>query len=232
MRTWFKSTFLGCVILSSLAASGESQNLSEDHQAKVDALVVAAYESASEKFPCKVKDRGKPRMLRWQDVDRCLNEAYNRVDWEALSEQLQNLGREGGYSENDLASAVESSLSAHAMTYDKVLKPKKIESLLPLTNSVLKYLPEDALLDYPVFDKAGERIGTFSGPYGFDKKGGLTGANTYRMIIFQYKDPYGQVRSSSAGGKVLLLDSFGIPWKGAMSQPGFRLLSDKLLSRQ
>lgn len=225
------ATIMGCLILTCAGASVGNQNPSEDLPAGVDAVVEAAYSAASEKFPCKVKDRGKPKMLRWQDVDRCLNEAYNRVDWENLSRQLQELRRKSGYSEEELASSVESSLSAHAMIYEKVLKPKNIDALLPLSNSLLKYLPEDSLLDYPVYDKSGGKIGTFSGTYSFEKLGGLTGANTYSMTIFQYTDSNGEIRSSSAGGKVLLLDSFGIPWKGAMSQPGFRLPSDKLLPR-
>ena len=135
--------------------------------------------------------------LRWQDVDGCLNEAYGRVDWDSLSRQLQELREKGGYSQDDLASAVESSLSAHAMTYGKVLKPKNIEALLPLSNSVLKYLPEDSLLDYPVFDKSGIKMGAFSGVYSFEKPGGLTGANTFRMTIFQYTDFGGEIRSAS-----------------------------------
>jgi len=31
------------------------------------------------------------------------------------------------------------------------------------------------------------------------------------------------------GGILLLLDTFGVPWKDAVSQPGFRLPSDKIV---
>ncbi len=231
MRFWHEPIFLSCAALICFVASGAIQGSSEDLLAKVDQVVVSAYQSASEKFPCKVKDRGKPKILRWQDVDRCLNDADKNVDWESLSRQLRELAEAGGFSQSELASAVEESLSNNAMNYEKVFSVKNIEVLLPLSNSLLRYLPADSLLDYPVFDKSGTRMGSFVGVYTFDKAGGLKAANTFRMSIFQYTDPNGEIHSAAEGGKVLLLDSFGIPWKGAMSQPGFRLPSDKLLPR-
>jgi hypothetical protein len=84
-------------------------------------------------------------------------------------------------------------------------------------------------MDLPVFEKfSGKRIGTFSGGYNYDKSGGLAAANTYRMSGFQYTDLKGEIQTPS-GVNRLLLDSYGVPWKGAVSQTGFRLLSDKLI---
>ncbi len=209
--------------------SGLGQNLTEELQTKVDAIVVAAYQSANAEFPCRLKTRGKPKMLRWQEVDRCLNQADDRVDWEALSQQLQDLRNSVyGLTESDFSQALELSLSAHAITYSQVfsVSDNDLNALLPLTNSLLKYLPDDSLMHLPVFVKEGDRIGTFSGKYFFERGGGLATAINYRLAFFQYTDSNGEIRSVSDN---LLLDSFGVSWKGAINQRGFRLPSDKLL---
>jgi hypothetical protein len=190
-------------------------------------VIVTAYQSATAEFPCKLKAGGKPKMLRWQDVENCLNGADAEVDWEDLSQQLQNLRQNGGFSKIDISLAVESALSAHAIPYDKVFSVKNADALLPLSNTLLKFLPADSLQNLAVFDKSGARVGTFAGGYSFDKSGGLTAAHNYRMSMFQYTDLRGSIQSPAIGSK-LLLDSFGVPWKDAVSQPGFRLTADKL----
>jgi hypothetical protein len=225
-----KSVLSSCVLLTGLAASGYGQDASADLRAKVDELISSAYRSASVKFPCKLKTRGKHKMLRWQEVDRCLNDANDRVDWEGLSRELQQIRNDGRYQRIDVSSAVESSLTAHAILYDRVFLVKKAEALLPLSNSLLKFLPTDSLLDLPVYNDSGERIGAFAGVYFYEKSGGLAAANSYRMSFFQYKDPNGKMQTPATGGR-LLLDSYGVPWKGASYQPGFRLPSDRLVSR-
>jgi hypothetical protein len=102
---------------------------------------------------------------------------------------------------------------------------KEAEALLPLSNSLLRFLPEDSLLDLPVYDNSGKRIGTFAGVYSFEKIGEISGARN-RHALFQYKDLKGSIQASPDR---LLLDSFGVPWKDALSQSGFRLPSDKLV---
>jgi hypothetical protein len=215
MRGSLKFIVLACTLLVGSAASAYSQSPSENLKAKVDAVIAKAYESAAAKFPCRVKARGKAKMLRWQDVEKCLNSANDRVDWEDLSQQLQKMRESEGFRAVDISSAVESSLSAYAIPYNKVFLVKEMEALLPLSNSVLKFLPVDSLMDLPVYNKSAERIGLFSG-------------TRNRYTLFQYTDTKGNIQPSP---ERLLLDSFGVPWKGVISQPGFRLPSDRLVPR-
>jgi hypothetical protein len=205
------------------------QSPAEELRAEVDVLVSAAYELAAEKLPCKVKPRGKAKMLKWEDVDKCLHKANERVDWEELARKLDIILQDNRFQRVDVIAAVESSLSAHAMPYDKVFRVKNMEALLPLTNSVLNFLPPESLMDLPVHDKSGERMGTFSGKYAYDRGGGLTMANSFSISHFQYTDLKGRMQAPTTK---LLLDSFGVPWKGARSQPGFRLPADELLSKR
>jgi hypothetical protein len=230
MRTLLHSIVLACLALACTATSGMCQKVSRDLNAKLDEVVLAAYQAATAGFPCRLKTSGKPRMLHWQQIGSCLQGAEDAVDWEKLSLQIQDLRKSSGLSTMDISAAVESSLSAHAVPYDKVFSVgvKDIEALLPLSNSLLRFLPEDSLLDFPVIDKSGTKVGTFSGVYTFETAGSLNAAKTYRLSVFQYADLHGNIQS---GGK-LLLDSFGVPWKGAKSQPGFRLPLDKLLSKR
>ncbi len=217
-------------ILSFISLPARCQDIPAEMKSKIDALVVGAYETAAAGFPCKIKTRGKADMLRWEDVDRCLNRAAARVDWEALSTQLRELRASVyGISADGFADAVESSLSSHSLKYEKVLIVKDAKARLPLTNSVLKFLPADSLQNLPVFDNTGIQIGTFSGTYSRERGGGLSTANTFRLVYFQYTDKNGNMQSTSDR---LLLDSFGVPWKDALSQPGYRFPSDKLLSRR
>ena len=198
-------------------------------QKGIDEVVSSAYQTASARFPCKLRAHGASKMLKWQTVDGCLNDAYNSVDWSELSERIVKLRQRAGSLAGEMPAMIESSLTAHALPYEKVFVVSNEEALLPLTNSILKFLPPDSLMDLPVFEKAaGKRIGTFAGVYAYDKGGGLAAANTYRMSVFQYTDLKGTIQTPTTENR-LLLDSYGVPWKGAVSQPGFRLLSDKLI---
>jgi hypothetical protein len=228
MQVLFKSIIPAYMLLALPAVSAYSQNPSADLKAKIDAVVSEAYQAAAANFPCKLKARGRAKMLRWQDVEKCLNNANDRVDWEALSLELQKIRENGRYQATDISSAVESSLSAHAIPYDRVFLVKEKKALLPLSNSLLKFLPADSLMDLPVYDKSGTRMGTFSGVYSFEKVGEISGVKN-RYSLFQYTDLRGRMQ---AAPDRLLLDSFGVPWEGAISQPGFRLPSDRLLLRR
>jgi hypothetical protein len=227
MRRSISALLFACIFLW-LARSSSAQSLSSELQKGVDEIVTSAYQTASAEFPCKAKSHGKYQMLKWQTIDACLNDAYNRVDWTDLSERVSKLSERAGSLAGEIPAMIETSLTSRAIPYDKVLLVTNTEALLPLTNSVLKFLPPDSLMDLPVFENTGKRIGTFSGVYTYDKSGGLAAANSYRMAIFQYTDLKGEIQTPS-GVNRLLLDSYGVPWKGAFSQPGFRLYSDKLI---
>jgi len=203
------------------------QYITTEAEAKIDSLIVAAYQSAEEEFPCKVKAGGNPRMIRWQDIEKCLNDAEDRVDWGSLNKQIETLRVDGGFLQLDILETVESALSAHAIPYTRVFKVNKEDALLPLSNTVLKFLPPDSLIDLPVFDKRTKKqIGTFSGVFTYEKSGGLSAANSYKLSFFQYTDMKGDLQTPTV--RNLLLDSYGVPWEDASSEPGFRLTSNKL----
>jgi hypothetical protein len=209
-------------------AWGIGQNASADLKAKVDAVVAAAYQSASASFPCKLGAvQDKVKILRWQDIDKCLNYANDQVNWEELSLQIQKIRESSRYSSMDMLSVIESSLAAYVIPYNKVFRVKETKVLLPLSNSLLKFLPATSLMDLPVFNNSGNRVGTFSGVYIFEKAGAFSG-NIQRHSLFQFTDPAGNMQSSPDR---LLLDSYGVPWKDAESQPGFRLPPDRLMPK-
>jgi hypothetical protein len=213
-------------LLNPGAAQDSAQDVPKPLKDQIDTIVAGAYAAASQGFPCKIKGRGKPKILRWEQVDRCLNEAADRPDWEALSDKLTALRiASRGVSVAELKAAVDASLDAHALPFEKVFAVSGEKVLLPLTNSLLKYLPPDSLANLPVTDKRGKSVGTFAGVYSFERMGGLASANTYKLSLFQYTDRNGNLQSAT---DKLLLDSFGVPWSEAKSQRGFRLVSDKL----
>jgi hypothetical protein len=225
MKALIKSILLNCVLLAGIAWHASAGTLPDQLETRVNAVVTKVYESASAKFPCKLGYAGgKGKMLKWQDVSKCLNGANDRVDWEDVSRQLKNIKKEFGLSSMEISTLVESSLAAHTVPYEKVFKVKKTEGRLPLSSSLLKFLPEGSLQGSPVYEKSGTQVGTFSGVYSFDKNGGGLSGSPHRL--FQYTDSKGNFHGSS---EQLLLDSFGVPWKEAATQPGFRLPPDKIV---
>jgi hypothetical protein len=214
-----------------LDLSGMSQTLPADVAKRVDLLLDSALKPAMTLLPCKVKTAGKPKMIRWQDVDKCLNKAVESIDWDDLSAQMRALKNETrANSSNDFLRAVDKALSARALTYDKVFIAKDPNALLPLTHSVLKYLPPDSLQDLAVIGDTGEKVGTFAGVYLSERSGGLAGVASYSLARFQYKDEDGNLHSAvdSLHLPTEGIGSYGIPWGDAMSQPGFRLTSERL----
>lgn len=84
------------------------------------------------------------------------------------------------------------------------------------------------MIDLPVISKRlREQVGTFAGAFTYERSGGLSAATTYRLSMFQYKDTKGELQAPPLQNR-LLLDSFGVPWEDASTQPGFRLTTDNL----
>jgi tetrahydromethanopterin S-methyltransferase subunit G len=221
-----KSIFLNGLLLTGFAFQALSQTATDEVKSKVDAVIIKAYQSASVRFPCKL-GTGKAKMLRWQGIEKCLNYANDRVDWTDVSQQIQKIGRDYGMRGGEMSGLIESSLLSHALPYDKVFSVKQNNALLPLSSSLLKFLPDNSLLGLPVLNNAGKEVGTFSGAYSFEKVGDVSG-NLNRHRLFQYTDLKGQIQGSS---EKLLLDSFAVPWKQAKSQTGFSLPPDKIVVR-
>ena len=231
MTYFLKSTRVGLLALALTQVPAlSSQDRNNEVKTRIDALITPAYQTVTAAFPCKLKSKGKPKMAPWQDVDRCLNGAAERVDWPALAGELEKVrAAVPGLSTTEFWALVDSALSAHTLTFEKVFELKNPETLLPLTNSLLKFLPADSLQGLDVVSKAGDRVGSFQGTYAYERSGGLATANSNQLIVFQYSDQAGTMQ---AAGEKLLLDSFGVPWKDARSQPGFRLPANKLTAQQ
>jgi len=229
MNILFRSIlcFSICLIL---VVPVRGQNNREEFKKKVDAIVAEAYKEAAAKFPCRLRTSGKAKMGRWRDVENCVNPAHDLVDWDRHAAALRKIREEERISREDLIAAVESALTEQAFSYDKVFRVNAREegtALLPLSNSLLKFLPEDSLVGLAVSRNNGELIGTFLGTYPFEQGGGLTFLTEYRRMSFQYTDLRGNPQAPTDR---FLIDSFGVPWKDAWHQPGFRLPSNKLLN--
>jgi hypothetical protein len=211
----FCVAYILLLILPAIAAGQISREVAE----KMDATVASAYQVAAAKLPCKVSAARKTHMLDWKEVDKCMEQARQRLDWDQFSSRLKEL-RPSNVSEGDFAAAVENSLARQALPYNKVFLVKGAEALLPLTNSILKYVPQNSLMDQPVFvPRVKYSIGVFAGVFFYERSGALASGISYRLALFQYTDSQGKIQTSS---DKLLLDSYGVPWAKIESQPGFR----------
>ena len=206
------------------------QNNRDDYKKKVEAVVAQAYREAVVKFPCRLKTSGKAKMGRWKDVENCVNHAHDLVNWEGHAEALKKIRDDERFSREDMILAVENALAAQALPYDRVFEvngKEALTALLPLTNSLLKFLPENSLADLAVYNKAGDLLGVFIGTYSFERSGGLEILTGYSMVNFQYTDLNGTTQAPS---ERFLVDSYGVPWRDAWHRTGFRLPSNKLLN--
>jgi len=64
-----------CFLVLLLSEAGRGQAPAQEVKDEVEQAIQSAYQTASAGFPCKLKSKGKPKMLRWEEVDRCLNSA-------------------------------------------------------------------------------------------------------------------------------------------------------------
>ncbi len=136
--------------------------------------------SESMRMPVKLKRRGKPSRARWEQIDKVLT---------GLREKA------GG--------------RVCALTFEQVFRTKREELLVPLTNNLLKTVPEQALQGLAVMDQKGEPLGEYVGRVTYEKTGGLVGRKSYVLYYFQFRDSEGQMQST---GNRLLLDYFLVRW--------------------
>ena len=146
---------------------------------------LAAQDACSEvlqglKLPVKMKTRGKPRMTQWEQIDSVLAK---------LTEKSQ--GR------------------SCRLTFGQVFTSDREGLLFPVTNSVLRLAPEDALLGLEVFNAKGEQLGRFRGRVRYDRSGGLYAMESYSLFYFQFEDSEGKLQAT---GNRLLLGDFGVEW--------------------
>ena len=216
---------LVCSFLVYCSCAAFSQSETKALETKVDDIVISAYKIASSQFPCKLGVSGNQKRLDWKKIEACMNNAYEKVNWEDVSDQLRKLREHYRVQSSELNSMAERFLAAHAIPFNQVFVVKSKNAQLPLSSSLLKFLPENSLQDLPIFDSFGKKIGVFTGVYYFEKIGEISG-RVNRIALFQFTDPYDKV---TAAPERLLLDSFGVPWKDAANQAGFRMPPDKII---
>jgi len=227
MNTTLKYVLLPIIFATCSALPSFSQGASEEVRKKVNVVIAKAYEEASAQFPCKLKASGKAKMGNWKDVENCVNPAHDLVNWKNHALELQKIRDTERYQREDMIAVIEAALSEQALPYEKVFLVKsKNVALLPLSNSLLKFLPENSLAGLPVYSTDGEHLGSFSGVYPYERIGGLEVISSYRMMNFQYTDLHGENKTPA---EKFLLDLYGVPWEDAKSQSGFRLPSDRLI---
>jgi len=133
------------------------------------------------KIPVRLKTRGKPKVGKWEKVD----EVLNGID--------QKLGQDDC-----------------EFAFEELFETKKPEELyFPLTNSVLRIVPEGSFTGIAVFTKDGTALGTFSNRVRFERAGGLQVKRSYALYYFQYADLTDTLQSV---GHRLLLDDFVVKW--------------------
>lgn len=132
------------------------------------------------KLPLKLKTRGKPSRARWEQVDKVMTSLHQRLKGEGCE-----------------------------FTFDQIFKSKKTELYFPLTNNVLRTVPEASLKGLSVFNQAGELLGRYENRVTYERSGGLYAKNSYTLYYFQFMDQRREIQSS---GHRLLLDDFLVKW--------------------
>ena len=132
------------------------------------------------KLPQKLKTRGKPKVLKWEDIDKTLNSVDQALQGKSCS-----------------------------FTFAQLFSTKQEEARFPLTNSVIRLVPEESLANLKVFTREGDELGKYVGRVRYERSGGLYARDSYSLFYFQYEDLEGGTESV---GSRLLLDEFTVPW--------------------
>ena len=133
------------------------------------------------KIPVKLKTRGKPRVGKWEKVDEVLND---------LGRRLESVACE--------------------LTFGDLFRNKKEDEMLfPLTNTVLRTVPESSLVGVEVLNQEGETLGTYANRVPYERSGGLQLKKSYTTYYFQILDSAEKLQSV---GHQLLLDNYVVRW--------------------
>jgi hypothetical protein len=136
---------------------------------------------ADSKLPVKLKTRGKPKVGKWEKVDEVLNSMGQKVK-----------------------------ASECKFTFGELFRYKKEDELyFPLTNTVLRVVPEAAFRGVSVYSKDGELLGVYANRALYERSGGLQLKKSYKSYYFQYEDRSNKLQSV---GHRLLLDDFVVRW--------------------
>lgn len=132
------------------------------------------------KVPAKLKTRGKPKRGRWENVDKVVTRVRDAIEDKECS-----------------------------LTLEQLFRVRRREIFFPLTNNLLRTIPEESLEGVSVYSTDGERLGEFSNIVPYHRSGGLYAVRGYTLHYFQYRDEEGGLHSS---GTDLLLDNFLLKW--------------------
>ncbi len=111
------------------------------------------------KLPKKMKTRGKPKIAKWEDVDKMLSELSKRFDGTDCK-----------------------------LTFGEIFRHKDENVYFPLTNTAIRIAPEEAFTGLVVFAKEGFELGPYVGRVRYERSGGLYARKSYQLYYFQYRD--------------------------------------------
>ena len=140
-------------------------------------------------LPIKLKTRGRVQTARWEQVDEVLV---------GLDRDLKTLDCE--------------------FRFNELFEMDRQELYFPLTNNVVRTVPESSLVGLTVFNPSEERLGIYVSRVRYTRTGGLERTDTYTLYYFQYQDSEGSIHTS---GSQLLLDSYRVRWSDIAERISF-----------
>lgn len=132
-------------------------------------------------LPEELDTRGKPRVAEWEEVDKILNEVVQRLEGRSCR-----------------------------LTFGQIFRTDREELFFPLTNSVVRIVPEDAFNGTTVYTNEGTELGPYVGRVRYERSGNLYAQTSYSLFYFQYRGSDDKLHSV---GSQLLLDSFVVEWE-------------------
>jgi hypothetical protein len=126
------------------------------------------------RLPVKAKTRGKPRVVKWELVDKTMAS----VD------------------------KYEIFPSGCELTFGQLFKSDREDLYFPLTNTVIRLAPEGTFNGLKFYTKDAVEQGTYEHRVTFTRTGGLYARKSYEVYIFQYTTPSG--RLMKVGPQLLL----------------------------
>lgn len=135
------------------------------------------------KLPKEVGKRKGPDRLKWEEVDRILTNLHEGLQGRACQFTFSALFQ---------------------------VKSKKEQVVyFPLTNNVLRTVPEGSLHGVQVHSMEGKPLGQYDSRVPHEKSGNALAKRSYTLFSFQFKNPSGEFES--VGGR-LLLDEYLVKW--------------------
>ena len=146
------------------------------------------------KLPVRLKTRGRVETARWEQVD----------------EVLAGLDRDRRTFDCEFQ-------------FNELFETDQDELYIPLTNNLVRTVPESSLAGLTVFNPSQEVLGKYVSRVKYTRTGGLVRTDSYTLYYFQYQDSEGEIHTS---GSQLLLDSYRVRWSDVAEHVGFSTLRE------